>query len=404
MTENWVSKKQKCAICGNDQKHVLFQQQFSKLSIGSLMNGYDVVICQSCGFAFADNIPDQTDFDLYYREMSKYEHQDYAGEPSEFETRQFPALAHFIKKYIPTSQARILEIGCANGGLLNALKQLGYLNILGIDPSPVCAQNAEQLYQIQVLTTALSDINVEIGQFDFIILVAVLEHIQDLNGSLQKLHHLLTPAGKLYIEVPDATKFTSSPDAPFQEFSIEHISFFSPISLANLLRAHFFLEVSSTQTSYNQTDTHTGHAIRMVFQKSNINKKFDPVKDFETEVELKKYIEASQKVEDRIHKTVNELVDGQQPLFVWGVGTHTQRLLATSRLANAKIIAFVDSNPNYQDKQLNNIPIIHPKKLVGTSEPILVSSRIFQSEIVYQIRFELKLQSNIFTLYEDKIK
>ncbi len=395
-----LQQKRSCAVCQGNNKDLLFRQQFTEISGVSLLAGYDVVVCKSCGFCFADNLPDQTAFDIYYREMSKYEHQDRSGEPSEFETHQFPALAQFIQKHIPDPHARILEIGCANGGLLNALKQSGYQNILGVDPSPVCARNAEQLYQIRVLTSALSDIKVELGPFDFIILVAVLEHIQNLDGALQRLHNLLSPAGKLYIEVPDATKFTSSPDAPFQEFSVEHVNFFSILSLANLMGTHGFAEVFSTQTSYDQTDTHTGYAIRMVFQKRNANNKFDPLRDRDAESGLKNYIEASQKVEDRIHKTVNELVDGQQPLIVWGVGTHTQRLLATSRLANANIIAFVDSNPNYQGKQLNNVPIIHPERLVGTSEPILISSKIFQSEIVDQIRFELKLKSNIFTLYE----
>lgn len=390
-----------CAICHGYQTRLLYQQRFSMLSSGSLMNGYDVVICQNCGFSFADDLPDQTAFDVYYREMSKYEHQDRLGQPSEFETRQFPALAQFIQTHIPDLQARILEVGCANGGLLNALKQLGYRNILGIDPSPVCAINAEQLYEIQVLTNSLSDINADLGPFDFIILVAVLEHIKDLDGALKKLYELLLPAGKLYIEVPDATKFIYSLDAPFQEFSIEHINFFSPLSLANIMGARGFVEVFSSQTSYIQTDTHTGYATRMVFQKSTTNHKFQPIVDYDTEAGLICYIEASQKVENRIHKLVNKLVDDQHPLIVWGVGTHTQRLLATSRLANANIVAFVDSNPNYQGKLLNNIPIIHPESLSGTSEAILVSSRIFQSEIVHQIRFELKLKSNIFTLYED---
>lgn len=390
-----------CAICGGQRKHLLFQQRFSVLSTGSLMDGYDVVICQECGFCFADNIPEQAAFDLYYREMSKYEHQDRTGLPSEFETHQFPALAQFIQHHMPDRQARILEIGCANGGLLNALKQSGYHNVLGVDPSPVCAHNAEQLYQIHVLTGALADIKTEIGPFDFIILVAVLEHIRDLDGALQILHDLLSHAGQLYIEVPDATKFVSSLDAPFQEFSIEHINFFSPLSLANLLGVHGFTRVSSMQTSYDQTDTHTGYAVRMVFQKSASNNRFDITQDHDTEGGLKNYIEESQKVENRIHNTVNELVDKEQPLFVWGAGTHTQRLLATSRLADANIVAFVDSNPNYQGKLLNNIPILHPNRLIGTREPILVSSRIFQSEIVHQIRLELKLENDIFTLYED---
>lgn len=394
-----VKQKRECPVCRGVENQLIFRQQFTEISESSLLDGYDVVSCKTCGFCFADNIPGQEAFDIYYREMSKYEHQDRSGQPSEFETRQFPLLARFIQAHLPRPDARILEIGCANGGLLNALKELGYKNVLGLDPSPVCAQNAEQLYQIKVLTGAVSDLKREMGPFDFIILVAVLEHIRDLDHTLKLLHRLLSTNGRLYIEVPDASQFTSSPDAPYQEFSIEHINFFTPLSLANLMRAYGFSEVASEQASYDQTDTHTGYAIRMVLQKEKEATRIK--KDLSGELSLLSYISTSRKVEDRIHKTINELVENQNPLIVWGVGTHTQRLVATSRLAEANIIAFVDSNPNYQGKNLNNIPIIAPGKLTDFSEPILVSSRIFQSEIVDQIRSALKLKNPIYTLYED---
>lgn len=389
-----------CPVCKEDNKDLLFFQQFIEIAEASLLAGYNVVVCRNCGFCFADHIPDQAAFDRYYHEMSKYEHQDHSGQPSEFEMRQFPALVQFIQKYIPDPQVRILEIGCANGGLLNALKQAGYRNVLGVDPSPLCARNAERLYKIRVLTSALSDLKIGLGQFDFIILVAVLEHIKDLADAVTKLSDLLAPNGKLYIEVPDATRFTSSPDAPFQEFSIEHINFFSPNSLSNLMGTFGFSEVFSTQTAYEQTGTHTGYALRMVFQKEKENKPFTLMPDHITMPALKKYIVASQEVEERIHKIMKQIVDNQKPLIVWGVGTHTQRLLATSRLINAKIVAYVDSNPNYQGKLLNGIPIINPQRLIDMSEPILVSSRIFQNEIVHQIRSELKLKNKVYTLYE----
>lgn len=402
MTEKLFGGSRICAVCGDNQKRILFQQKFSRLSSGSLMSSYNVVVCQNCGFAFADDIPDQKEFDIYYREMSKYEHLDRAGEPSEFEIRQFPALASLFQQHISTPQSHVLEIGCANGGLLNALKHDGYQNILGIDPSPVCAQNAEKLYQIRVLTSALSDVKPdEIGTFNFIILVAVLEHIKDLDKALNKINGLLDRDGKLYIEVPDVTQFTSSLDAPFQEFSIEHINFFSPISLANIMRAHGFEQVYASQTSYEQTDTHTGYALRMIFQKIHVDNTFTPLYDSESEAGIVKYVEASQKVENRIHRTVNDLVESQQSFIVWGVGTHTQRLLATSKLSSANISVFVDANPNYHGKTLNNIPVISPEQLIEKNDPILVSSRIFQSEIVQKIQSELKLKNQILTLYED---
>lgn len=396
-----VLRNRACPVCHTNDKKLLFRQQFTGISAASLLAGYDVVVCRTCGFCFADSLPDQTAFDVYYREMSKYEHQDRAGQPSEFESRQFPALARLIQEHIPDPQARILEIGCANGGLLNALKQLGYHNVLGADPSPVCAQNAKQLYQIRVLTSALSDVNVDIGPFDLIILVAVLEHIQDLESALLRLRDLLSPSGKLYIVVPDATKFATSPDAPFQEFSIEHVNFFSPVSLANLLGAYGFSHVFSTQTLYDQTDTETGYAVSMVFQKNDEIAPFNLVRDLDSESGLTDYIASSQGVEDRLHRVINGLTDSKNPLIVWGVGTHTQRLLATSRLAEANVVAFVDSNPNYQGKQLNGIQILAPADLNDRSEPILVSSRVFQSEIVRQIRDGLKLDNRVVTLYEE---
>lgn len=400
MTEDQFENKRGCAVCGSEKVRILFQQHFAILSNGSLMGGYDVAICQDCGFAFADNIPDQKVFDIYYHQMSKYEHQEHAGEATEFESRQFPEIARLVRGYLSSPQERILEIGCANGGLLNAIKKLGYPNVFGVDPSPVCAKNAENLYHVQVSTDTLSTVSLEIGQFNFIILVAVLEHIRDIEGALKKLDQLLAPSGRILIEVPDATRFADSPDAPFQEFSIEHINFFSPISLANLLAAHGFSQTYSAQTSSEQTDAKTGYAIRAIFGRRNDRSSPDRVYDSDTKRALTAYIEKSQAVENRIHQAVDSLVANGKQIIVWGVGTHTQRLLATSRLSGAQIAAFVDSNPNYHGKRLNGKPILSPSELQGRNEPILVSSRIFQSEIVRQIRVDLKLQNEVFTLYE----
>jgi SAM-dependent methyltransferase len=391
--------ERRCPICDGIKSDLLFQQHFSSISGGGVMSGYSVVICQECGFAFADNIPDQPAFDRYYRELSKYEHQDMAGQASEYETRQFPGIASVIQNFIPDAQTRILEIGCANGGLLNELKQLGYQNILGIDPSPVCAQYAKQLYQVQVITNALSDLQIEQGSFDFVILVAVLEHIRDLQASLQNVYNLLSSQGRLFIEVPDVTKFASSSDAPFQEFSIEHINYFSPTSLANLMNVNGYSRVFLDQSFSKQTNTSTGYGIKAIFQKTRELKPVARIHDTESQPALISYIAQSQEAENRIHQVINNFTANGAPIIIWGVGTHTQRLLATSRLAEANIIAFVDSNPNYQGKDLNGIPIISPQALYQKSEAILISSRVYQQEIEHQIRHDLQLDNPIITLY-----
>jgi FlaA1/EpsC-like NDP-sugar epimerase len=97
---------------------------------------------------------------------------------------------------------------------------------------------------------------------------------------------------------------------------------------------------------------------------------------------------------------IDEIVDKGDAIIVWGTGTHTLRLMETSRLSQAKVSAFVDSNHRYQGKKLFDIPIISPSEIKNKQEPILISSRVFQNEIVQQIRNKLKCTNQLFLLYE----
>lgn len=389
-----------CPVCGGGEKAVLFQQRFLGIEGGSLLAGYDVVACGACGFCFADNLPDQAAFDAYYREMSKYEYQERGGQLSEYDRRRFPETARVIREFLPDLTARILDVGCSNGGLLQALKERGYSELLGIDPSPVCAETAREIYGIRVLTGDLATLPAGIGQFDLIILGSVLEHVRDLRSALTTLKGMLAPGGLLYIEVPDATTFARVPDAPFQEFSIEHINFFSPMSLTSLLGASGFSAVKLLQTSFEQNADKLVHEVRAAFRKEESPLPAAPVHDVQTERELVAYIDRSREVERGIHRAINRLLESGRPFVVWGVGTHTQRLMCTSRLSQGHIAAFIDSNPRYQGKLLNGIPILAPAALKERSEPILVSSRVFQREIETQIREELALANEVVLLYE----
>src|SRR5260370_10156060 len=89
----------KCAVCGRQNNEPLFQQRFSKLSSGSLHNGYDVVACRECGFCFADHIPAQEAFDAYYETMSKYEHHYSGGETSAYDLGRFQTCVSFLNSF-----------------------------------------------------------------------------------------------------------------------------------------------------------------------------------------------------------------------------------------------------------------------------------------------------------------
>jgi len=393
-------QERKCAVCGSDEKRILFAQRFSGLSEGSLLSGYDVAVCQKCGFCFADNLPNQEAFDQYYRDMSKYERQDHGGGMTEYDQRRFPITAKLIARHVHDPNARILDVGCSTGGLLYFLRQQGFHKVTGLDPSPVCAQVANDLYQVRVITGALADLSPTTNSFDVIILGSVLEHIQDLTGALARLRALLSAQAVLLFEVPDATAFAYSFDAPFQEFSIEHINYFSTATLTNLMRAHGFTLIFARSYSAEQSQGKVIHEIKAMFKKTKecLNLL---AKDETAEKGILDYIAKSRDVERYLHKVIDNWANNHKPIIVWGVGTHTQRLLATSPLARTNIVAFVDSNPRYQGKLLNNVRIISPNDLKNHTEPILISSLNFQQEIEKKIRDDLKLNNEIITLYSD---
>jgi SAM-dependent methyltransferase len=389
-----------CAVCGSKQNTLLYQQVFSEISSGgSLLSGYDVVVCEHCGFCFANGIPEQAHFDAYYRDMSKYEKSERGGQKSPYEKARFQSMAEVILNKLEAKHTRIFEVGCANGELLALLKKAGYENVSGIDPSPVSAKIAEEVYGIHVSADTLSSMHMDHASVDFLILAGVLEHVCNLNSALQRLRELLSSDAYLFVTVPDASRYAEGEDAPFQEFSVEHINFFGPDSLVNLLQANGFAKVSIEQNVIESNYRTTTPVIHGLFKNSPTTLSFPFSRDIGTEIGLKMYIDQSVKGNVTIQDNINSLVNRLIPIVVWGTGAHTLRLLATSRLREAKIKAFVDSNPRYQGKSLNNVPIIAPQALKEMTETILISSRVYQEEIADQIRRDLKLGNELVKLY-----
>ena len=387
-----------CPVCGSDDRRVVFHQEFAAVEQATPVTGYDVAVCERCGAAYADGIPDQAAFDRYYRDMSKYEYAQRGGEESAFDARRLALIADIVAPRVPSPDARVLDVGCASGRLLANIRERGFPQVTGLDPSPACAATAARLYGIPVRTMTLGEIAASGERFDVVIMVGVLEHLRDLDSAFEQLRALLDPSGLLYIEVPDVTAFADWPNAPYQDFSTEHINFFSPISLRNLMRRHGFTEEFLEQN-------HREQSYRTVM--SNISafyRRRDEVPqhiefDADTASGLERYVDLSAADDRRLHAKIDAVVDAGQPILVWGVGTHTSRLMATSRLPEAQIVAFVESNARYHGKTLHGRPIVAPEALRERREPVLISSRVFQQEIADQIRTGLACSNELILLY-----
>ena len=110
----------------------------------------------------------------------------------------------------------------------------------------------------------------KIDEVDFLILAGVLEHVRDVRLALKKLKKMLSLEGYIFITVPDASRYPEGKDAPFQEFSLEHINFFGPDSLLNLMKITGFKQVSLIQ-DYDQFQHGQRLLSLMVYFKKVIN-------------------------------------------------------------------------------------------------------------------------------------
>jgi SAM-dependent methyltransferase len=388
-----------CPVCLSTGKHKIFSQTFDSLSEGWLLSGYDVVLCDACGASFADNIPTQQDFDRYYGQMSKYEYDNSNGVINEYDADIFRKSAEFLSPLLECN-ATIADVGCATGALLNEFKKQGFSNLMGFDPSASCCKSGRRLYGIDIRQSTINQLSAVTDRFDVVMMTGVLEHLCDVESSLNVLKSLLKPGGMIYLGVPDASSYHRYFGAPFQYFSMEHVNFFAPNTLSNLMMRHGFQTVKIQRLERHLGPKSIEPVVFGLFSPKSGNvdiSMMDP--DSETKDGLFQYLMHSRELEEKIYSKINAIVASQAPLIVWAVGTHTLRLLKTSSLAKANIIGFVDSNKNYQGKMLHGHPILAPDKIDSIHGEVLISSQVAEDEIKEYLINYLKWTRPIHTLY-----
>ena len=374
-----------CPSCGGRRSDRLWRQDFAIIEGVSVLDGYDVVACAACGMTFADGIPGQAVFDQYYRNASKYEFRHRGGAESAHDTARLAVTADAIASLVTDRAARILDVGCATGRLLAELRTRGFTALRGIDPSPACVATARDRFELRADVATIADLGAADGPFDLIVLVGVLEHLVDLDAALTALRARLSANGALYVEVPDVTGFADWPNAPFQEFSVEHVNFFSSTSLAQALHARGFAMEWIERNTRNQTSSTTVANLAGLFRNGTTGQTI-PAADDESRSFAERYVARCTDAEHNLRRRVDAIVASQEPLLVWGTGTQALRLLATTALANANIVAFVDSNARYQQHWLCGRIIIAPTALATREDTILIVSYGFDEEIRGQIR------------------
>lgn len=370
-----------CPICNEDAAEVLLHIPFVLPPESPLPDAYDIVSCCRCGFVYADTHATQADYDRYYHDHSKYEDSVIAsgsGQTS-FDLTRISAQADRICQHI-NIDARILDIGCARGGLLLALKKRGYRDLAGVDGAAACVAALVQdgITATEARLSSLGNAGLRPG-FDLVILSHVLEHVVDLKPILSAAAALLAPGGAIYVETPDASSYTGRPFVPYYFFDSEHINHFDTDSLAMLARACGLTQIAAENIEFLVADGLTYPACWSWLQSAKDMPR-TPITAERLRTAVKSYIaESTQRNGSTI---LSGLAESQRPVVLWGAGSYAQRLFGSGALNNCNIVAIVDRDHNKQGKSFAGHLVHAPESILPPPGAIIAIAAAVHFEAI----------------------
>jgi SAM-dependent methyltransferase len=197
-----MKTKHNCRLCGSNKLSAVLKLKSLPVSHALRTSTADpdprfdlgFATCARCGFLqVPDPVPAEvlyTDTDTYTTGFHKPRHLD-------------DLITTAIAQQDPGS---VIDIGCNDGALMDALKRHGYSPIVGVEPITVAANEAiKKGYQVYTdfLTPGLAKkLKKEHGTFDTAYLRHVAEHIYDLDEFFQSIRALLRDNGLLIMELP----------------------------------------------------------------------------------------------------------------------------------------------------------------------------------------------------------
>lgn len=244
-----------CNFCGAAQTTAF--ATVSDLLLERLTVQATLVRCSHCGLVYQNPRPTLAEMGEHY--PPEYEpYADHVGQPKRNWLLQ-KAIQHGTNKrcrFVTNHKrsGKLLDIGCAMGGFLLGMRELGGWTVTGVEVNRAVAEVAAQRHGLAIFPGTLEEAAYPVASFDAVTMWDVLEHVHDPGQTLTEIHRILQTDGIVVIRVPnlaswDATLFGAQwagLDAP------RHLYIFTPETLSALLEKSGFqvLEHSCAIGSY----------------------------------------------------------------------------------------------------------------------------------------------------------
>jgi 2-polyprenyl-3-methyl-5-hydroxy-6-metoxy-1,4-benzoquinol methylase len=196
--------------------------------------------CMTCGFVMTNPQPEQAELPRYYQSDAYISHSNKSQNLVDRAYKISRAFSirwkyQLLKKHSLKDPETILDYGCGTGSFLEYCQRKG-MQVAGVEPSSTARDIAINHTHAQVV----ADIDEAKNTFDVITLWHVLEHVSDLNNTLEKIKGKLGKNGTMFIAVPnlqsrDAKKYTKH----WAAFDVpRHLWHFSKTTMTKLVEKH----------------------------------------------------------------------------------------------------------------------------------------------------------------------
>lgn len=231
-----LEKLSSCPICNS----INFKEHISCRDFLISNEEFKIMKCEECDFLFTNPRPDKHNIGSYYKSDQYISHTDKSN-------NLVNSLYRIVRQYTIKQKVKlissyckqktVLDFGCGTGDLLLALKKENW-KVYGFEPDDDANKIARKKTEIEIFKQM--DQLDQKSNISVITLWHVLEHVTDLNKTIDKLKTLLIEEGKMIIAVPnnlsyDAQKYKTywaAYDLP------RHLYHFSQNSINNLLQNH----------------------------------------------------------------------------------------------------------------------------------------------------------------------
>jgi 2-polyprenyl-3-methyl-5-hydroxy-6-metoxy-1,4-benzoquinol methylase len=204
---------------------------------------FEILRCTNCELLITNPRPDDQDLEKYYLSHTYTSH--FRRGKSLLDRVYLLARSFTLKwkislleQHHARKKGSLLDFGCGVGEFIRQAAEIGWQS-RGVEPSEIARKNADPTVSECIVPT-LQDIGTDEARFDVITAWHVVEHVSDLNHTIQTLRQLLKDDGTIFIAVPnhnswDARHYKSywaAYDVP------RHLWHFNVNSMTRLLHAH----------------------------------------------------------------------------------------------------------------------------------------------------------------------